>query len=91
MLEIEKSHTYADLEDFLISRTLPEQINRNFIKSLLNSLSKLRQISINYEELYQFIKRDGLPMTAAEIEKRFHDYIKSQIGDQEIEMVRIVL
>ena len=91
LLEIEKSHTYADLEDFLISRTLPVEISREFIKALLNSLSKLSQISINYEELYQFIKRDGLPMTAAEIEKRFHDYIKSQIGDEDVEVVRIVL
>jgi predicted ATPase len=91
LLEIEKSHTYVDLEDFLISRTLPEKINREFIKALLNSLSKLKQININYKELYQFIKRDGLPMTAAEIEKRFHDYIKRQIGDENIEQVRIVL
>jgi hypothetical protein len=30
-------------------------------------------------------------MTAAEIEKRFHDYIKRQIGDENIEQVRIVL
>jgi len=91
LLEIEKSHTYVDLEDFLISRTLPEKINRNFIKALLNSLSKLKQISINYEELYQFIKRDGLPITAAEIETRFHDYINRQIGDEDVEVVRILL
>ncbi|WP_069472954.1 DUF6079 family protein, partial [Candidatus Marithrix sp. Canyon 246] len=91
LLEIEKSHTYEDLEDFLISRTLPEQINRNFIKALLNSLSKLKQININYDELYQFIKRDGLPITAAEIETRFRDYIKRQIEDEDVEVVRIVL
>jgi hypothetical protein len=89
--EIEKSHSYVDLEDFLISRTLPEEINREFIKALLNSLSKLRQISINYEEFYQFMKRDGLPITAEEMEKRVHDYIKRQIGGEDVDKVRIVL
>jgi predicted ATPase len=89
--EIEKSHSYVDLEDFLISRTLPEEINREFIKALLNSLSKLRQININYDKLYQFMKRDGLPITAEEMEKRVHDYIKRQIGGEDVDEVRIVL
>jgi len=70
---------------------LPEEINREFIKALLNSLSKLKQININYDELYQFIKRDGLPITAEEMEKRVHDYILRQIGDEDVEEVRIVL
>jgi hypothetical protein len=37
------------------------------------------------------MKRDGLPMTAAEMEKRVHDYIKKQIGDEDVDKVRIVL
>jgi hypothetical protein len=44
----------------------------------------LADFTTNYEELYQFIKRDGLPMTAAEIEKRVHDYIERQIGDEDL-------
>jgi hypothetical protein len=30
-------------------------------------------------------------MTAAEMEKRFHNYIQNKIGDEDVDRVRIVL
>ncbi len=79
------------VEDFLVSRTLPEPLTQEFVSAVREALASLRKVTIRGEELRTALLDGGSPATPDEMRKRFERFLDNRIQDADPGRVRIVL
>jgi len=79
------------VDGYIKKRTLPDDINQNFIHALQEVLSGLTKVSVKIGDLRDALLAGGSPATPAEIRKRFEEYLDGLTKGKEPGKVRVVL
>lgn len=79
------------VEDFVRQRTLPDQLDQQFIQALKEILSGLTKVPVRTSDLRDALLAGGSPVTPAEMRRRFDAYLDSLMRGMEPDKVRIVL
>ena len=76
---------------FIKKRTLPNELDPDFINALGEVLTGLQKVPVKTSELRAALLTGGSPATPTEMKKRFEDYMNELTRGKEPEKVRIVL
>jgi hypothetical protein len=76
---------------FIKKRTLPDDLDQDFIHALQEVLSGLTKVSVKIADLRDALLSGGSPATPAEMRKRFEEYLDQLTKGKEPCRVRIVL
>ncbi|NLD05176.1 MAG: ATP-binding protein [Synergistaceae bacterium] len=79
------------VDNLIKRRTLPEDLDQDFIHALKEALSGLTKVSVKVEDLRDALLTGGSPATATEIRKRLDEYLEKLTKGKEPDKVRIVL
>jgi len=79
------------VDGFIKKRTLPDDLDQDFIYALQEVLSGLTKVSVKIAELRDALLAGGSPATPAEMRKRFEEYLDGLTKGKEPGKVRIVL
>jgi hypothetical protein len=79
------------VDGFANRRTLPENLDQDFIHALQEVLSGLTKVSVKIGDLRNALLAGGSPATPAEMKTRFDDYLDELTKGKEIGKVRIIL
>jgi hypothetical protein len=79
------------VDGFIVKRTLPDDLDQDFIHALQEALSGLTKVSVKIEDLRFALLSGGSPATPAEMRKRFEEYLDGLTKGKEPGKVRIVL
>lgn len=79
------------VDSFIKTRTLPNGMDQDFIHALQEVLSGLTKVSVKIADLRDALLSGGSPVTPAEMEKRFDEYLNQLTKGKEPGKVRIVL
>jgi len=79
------------VDGFIKKRTLPDDLEQDFIHALQEVLSGLTKVSVNIADLRDALLSGGSPATPAEMRKRFEEYLDGLTKGKEPGKVRIVL
>jgi hypothetical protein len=90
-LNLLKTEPRKLVDDFIKSRTLPDDLNQDFIQALKDILSGLTKVSVRIGDLRDALLAGGSPATPEEIRKRFEQYLDRLTKGKEPGKVRIVL
>ena len=86
-----KAETRALIEDFMKKRTLPDDLDQDFIHALQEVLSGLTKVSVKLTDMRDALLSGGSPVTPEEMRKRFEEYLDGLTRGKEPGKVRIVL
>ena len=90
-LSLLKTEPRKLVDGFIKKRTLPDDLDQDFIHALQEVLSGLTKVSIKIADLRDALLAGGSPATAAEMKKRFEEYLDHLTKGKEPDKVRIVL
>jgi len=79
------------VDGFIKKRTLPDDLDQDFIHALQEALSGLIKVPVKIADLRDALLSGGSPATPAEMRKRFEEYLDGLIKGKEPGKVRIVL
>ena len=79
------------VNEFIESRTLPDDLDHGFIQGARTLLSGLTKVAIATEDIRQALLSGGSPATIDEMTTRFGDYLTDRAKGKEPDKVRIVL
>jgi hypothetical protein len=79
------------VDGFIKKRTLPDDLDQDFIHALQEVLSGLTKVSVQTEDLRAALLAGGSPATLVEMKKRFEEYLAGLTKGKEPGKVRIVL
>ncbi|MDZ4164481.1 MAG: DUF6079 family protein [Smithellaceae bacterium] len=79
------------VDGFIKKRTLPDDLDQDFIHALQEALSGLIKVSVKSDDLRDALLAGGSPATPAEMRKRFEEYLYHLTKGKEPGKVRIVL
>jgi hypothetical protein len=79
------------VDAFLAARTLPEEVNHEFVAALQEALSGLSKVVITSEGLRSALVAGGSPATVPELKKRFEDYLIEISKGKDPTKIRVVL
>ncbi|MBN2003264.1 MAG: ATP-binding protein [Anaerolineae bacterium] len=79
------------LEQLRCTGELPAVIDASFLRGLNLALQGLERITIPLEEILTALMGSGAPVSPAELQERFRQFLISQIADKNSEQVRIVI
>jgi len=79
------------VDGFIKKRTLPDNLDQDFIHALQEVLSGLTKVSVKIADLRDALLSGGSPATPAEMRKRFEEYLDGLTKGKEPGKVRIVL
>lgn len=79
------------IQDFLKSRTLPEELSDEFIQAIREALSDLKKISIKVLDLKDALLAGGSPFNPSEMKSRLDMYLSQLTAGKDPSKVRIVL
>ena len=81
----------AVVDAFLTSRSLPDDLDKEFIEAVIEALSGLAKVIIGTEDLKTALLSGGSPATISELKRRFDNYLSETSKGQDPSKVRIVL
>lgn len=90
-LALLKPATRKIIDAFLKSRTLPEEISREFIAALQEVLSGLTRVSVSAEDIKGALLSGGSPATIPELKNRFEEYLVQITKGKDPVKVRVVI
>jgi hypothetical protein len=90
-LSLLKSEPRKLVDGFIKKRTLPDDLDQDFIHALQEVLSGLTKVSVKIADLRDALLAGGSPATVAEMKKRFEEYLEGLTKGKEPGKVRIVL
>ncbi|HOV31468.1 MAG TPA: BREX-3 system P-loop-containing protein BrxF [Anaerolineaceae bacterium] len=90
-LSLLKQESRKLVDDFIKKRTLPDDLNHDFIHALLEVLSGLTKVTVKIADLRNALLAGGSPATPAKMRKRFDEYLDGLTKGKEPGKVRIVL
>ena len=76
---------------FIDKRSLPDELNQDFIRALGEVLSGLQKVQVKTTDLRAALLSGGSPATPAEMKKRFENYLDELTKGKDSDKVRIVL
>ena len=79
------------VDDFIKKRSLPDDLDHDFIRALQEALSGLTKVAVRIADLRTALLSGGSPATPAEMRKRFEEYLDELTSGKEPGKVRIVL
>jgi anion-transporting ArsA/GET3 family ATPase len=79
------------VEAFIASKDLPEPIAQDFLEAVREALTDLALISVNIDSIRSALLTGGSPATAADLRKRFEQFLEETTKGREPAKVRIVL
>jgi hypothetical protein len=79
------------VDRFIKKRTLPDDLDQDFIHALQEVLSGLAKVSVKIGDLRDALLAGGSPATLGEMRKRFEEYLDGLTKGKEPGKVRIVL
>ncbi len=79
------------VDGFIKERSLPNDLSHEFIQALQEVLSGLIPVEVKIEDLRAALLKGGSPATAAEMKRRFEEYLDGLTKGKEPDKVRIVL
>jgi succinate dehydrogenase flavin-adding protein (antitoxin of CptAB toxin-antitoxin module) len=79
------------VDGFINKRTLPDDLDQDFIRALQEALSGLAKVSVKIADLRDALLSGGSPATPAEMKKRFEEFLDGLTKGKEPGKVRIVL
>jgi hypothetical protein len=79
------------VDGFIKKRTLPGDLDQDFIHALQEVLSGLTKVSVKIANLRDALLSGGSPATPAEMRKRFEEYLDGLTKGKEPGKVRIIL
>jgi hypothetical protein len=79
------------IQEFLSSKSLPDEVSGSFVETVQQLLSGLYKIPVDMEELKMALFTDGSPLQPEELEERFQHFVKLKLGTKEQRKVRFVL
>ncbi len=90
-LNLLKPEARALTDGFVTRRTLPDDLDPDFIHALKEALSGLTRVAIRTTDLRDALFSDGSPAAPAEMRQRFEEYLDGLTRGKEPGKVRIVL
>ncbi|MGI9859879.1 DUF6079 family protein [Moorella naiadis] len=90
-LELLKPGPRQLVDGFIKKRSLPDDLDQEFIQALQEVLSGLLKVVVKTADLRAALLVGGSPVTPAEIKKRFEEYLDGLTKGKEPGKVRIVL
>jgi Family of unknown function (DUF6079) len=79
------------VDAFLKARTLPDEINHDFVSALKEALSGLTKVVVTSDGVRAALLAGGSPATLPELKKRFDDYLVEISKGKDPAKVRVVL
>ena len=79
------------VEAFLQSGRLPDELDHDLLQSIEETLSGLIKVVIRVEDMRAALLSGGSPITLAEMKKRFDDYVNELTRNRNPGQVRIVI
>ena len=79
------------MQAFIASRTLPDELRRDFVDAVAQVLSGLSKVVVTAGELRGALFPSGSPATPGELKKRFGDYVDEKAKGRDEAKVRIVI
>ena len=79
------------VQAFIASRTLPDELQDDFVDAVSQVLSGLSKVVVTAGELREALFPSGSPATPGELRKRFGDYVDEKAKGRDEAKVRIVL
>lgn len=86
-----KSPARKLIDAFLKSRSLPDEISREFIAALQEVLSGLTRVSVSADEIKGALLSGGSPATIPELKNRFEEYLVHITKGKDPVKVRVVI
>ena len=90
-LDLLKPDPKKIVNGFIKKRSLPDELDQDFIHALGEVLSGLQKVPVKIAELREALLAGGSPVTPAEMKKRFEEYLDELTKGKEPGKVRIVL
>jgi predicted ATPase len=90
-LDLLKPEARKLVDRFIKKRTLPDDLDQDFIHALQEVLSGLAKVSVKIGDLRDALLAGGSPATLREMSKRFEEYLDGLTRGKEPGKVRIVL
>ena len=90
-LELLKPEPRKLVDVFIASRTLPDDLDHDFIHAVKEVLSGLARVVVTTDGLRTALLSGGSPATLGEMKKRFEDYLDDKAKGKDPGKVRIVL
>ena len=90
-LDLLKPEPRKLVNNFIKKRSLPDDLDQDFIHALQEALSGLLKVPVKTADLRAALLSGGSPVTPAEIKKRFEEYLDELTRGKEPGKVRIVL
>jgi len=90
-LSLLKTEPRKLVDGFIKKRTLPDELDQDFIHALQEVLSGLTKVSVKIADLRDALLAGGSPATPAEMRKRFEEYLDQLTKGKELGKVRIVV
>jgi len=79
------------VDGFMTARTLPDDVNHDFVAALQEALSGLSKVVVTTDELRAALLAAGSPATVPELKKRFEDYLVEISKGKDPTKIRVVL
>lgn len=89
--ELLKTAYRDQLNNFLQHRVLPDEVTPAFVEAVQEGLAGLIKVTVNLEDLQDALRAGGSPVTVMEMQRRFEDYLRQLILNQEVSQIRILL
>ena len=90
-LELLKPEPRKLVDAFISSRTLPDNLDHDFIHAVKEVLSGLARVVVTTDDLRGALLSGGSPATLGEMKKRFEEYLDDKAKGKDPGKVRIVL
>ena len=90
-LELLKPEPRKLVDAFIASRTLPDNLDHDFIHAVKEVLSGLARVVVTTDDLRGALLSGGSPATLSEMKKRFEEYLDDKAKGKDPGKVRIVL
>ncbi len=90
-LDLLKPEPRKLVDAFIASRTLPDDLDQDFILAVKDVVSGLAKVVVTADDLRAALLSGGSPATLGEMKKRFGDYLDDRVRGRDPSKVRIVL
>lgn len=90
-LNLLKTEQRQLVDEFLVSRILPNPLTNEFIHAVKEVLSGLAKVVVKMQDLQKVLLAGGSPCTVQEMKKRFDDYLGDLARGKDLSKVRIVV
>ncbi len=90
-LELLKPEPRKLVDAFIASRTLPDDVDHDFIHAVKEVLSGLAKVVVSADDLRVALLSGGSPATLGEMKKRFEEYLSEKAKGKDPDKIRIVL